>query len=108
MKQITFILILMVLGLMFMVLPSHAQLPVIIKGSNHALILGHLHGPLKVQYFNTGDSIPVRVGKYNVILVVNNARRLNKRMAYYEQGFRDYSWHRIRRIFYHNTKTVRI
>jgi hypothetical protein len=71
-------------------------------GPTYRLILGHGKGPLKVKYFNNGDTILSRDGA----MIVTNARKLNRKLAYYEQGYRNPSMHHLKHIFYRFTRDV--
>lgn len=75
----------------------------VIKGKSHQIVLGAGKGPLKVEYFKLGDTI---YNRYNT-LIVTNSSRLNRKMAYIEQGYKKHvRMSKIKRIFYHNCKII--
>ena len=75
-----------------------------LSGSNHKAVYGAGHGPLKVKYFKLGDTIPSR----NELLIVTNSIRLNRKIAYIEQGYKNASMHKLKKIFYNNCRSVQI
>ena len=75
----------------------------VIKGKSHQIVLGAGKGPVKVAYFKTGDTI---YNRYNT-LIVTNSSKLNKKMAYIEQGYKKHvNISKIKRIFYNNCKII--
>lgn len=75
----------------------------VIKGKSHQIVLGIGKGPLKVAYFKLGDTI---YNRYNT-LVVTNSSRLNRKMAYIEQGYKKHvRMSKIKRIFYSNCRII--
>lgn len=92
MKSKLFIAFIAILAI-FIANPIQSQ--VIVKGKAHQLVLGHGKGPLKVKYFNNGDTIHENEKVYTVV----NAYKLNKIWAYYEQGYKNYSERQLRRKF---------
>lgn len=55
--------------------------------------------PIYVEYFKVGDTLPPESPNGGDTLVVRNARGLNKAIAYYEQGLKEYSEQQLDSIF---------
>lgn len=62
--------------------------------------LGHGKQVEREWTFKNGDTILARTGT----LVVTDAAKLNRKLSYYSQGFRNPSMHQLKRVIYRFTK----
>lgn len=70
--------------------------------TNTKLVLGPGHGPQKIEYHKKGDVIIIN----NTAYIVFNNKKLNYKISFYEQGWRNYSLKRINRYYIKYSKPI--
>lgn len=78
-----------------------------LEGKKCKMVYGAGHGPLKVRYFNNGDTL--NASSEYPACIVTNSKRLNREIAYYEQGYfttKQLNSNKLNRIWRRNTKKL--